>query len=192
VARRADLEGPEAGVSNDAPLESALLVPVPEAEPCVQRHRFRYDSVALRGVPAHITLLFPFMPPSAITESTKDAVREVLVPFSGFSFRLDRLERFPEGACYLAPDPGEPFVRLTRAISGRFPGYPPYGGAHADVIPHLTVAQNPDMPADEIAEIERHLPIACLAHEAWLMVEDESHDWHARSRFALSDHAARA
>jgi hypothetical protein len=189
LARRADLEGPEARVSNEAPLQSALLVPVPEAEPCVRHHRFRYDSVALRGVPAHITLLFPFMPPSAVTQSTTDAVRDVLDPFSVFSFRLDRLERFPAGACYLAPDPIAPFVHLIRAFSERFPAYPPYGGAHADVIPHLTVAQTPDVPADELAEIERHLPIACLAREAWLMVEDEDHRWRPRSQFALGDGA---
>ena len=55
----------KAHVSDPAPLESALLVPVPEAEPFVQRHRFRHDSVALRGVPAHITVLFPFVAPGS-------------------------------------------------------------------------------------------------------------------------------
>ena len=122
-------------------------------------------------------------------QSTTDAVRDVLVPFSVFSFRLNRLERFPEGASYLAPDPGEPFVRLTRAFAERFPAYPPYGGAHADVIPHLTVAQSPDVPVDELAEIESHLPIRCFARETWLMVEDKDHHWRARSRFALADGA---
>jgi 2'-5' RNA ligase len=186
LAGRADLEGSQGQVTEPEPFESALLVPVPEAEPYVQRHRFRYDSVALRGVPAHITVLFPFVPPGAMTEATPDAVRDVIAEFSAFPFSLTRLERFPEGACYLAPDPAEPFRRLTMAIAERFPEYPPYAGVHAEVIPHLTVAQTQDAPFDDLAEIERHLPIQCVAREAWLMMEDDEHRWNTRSRFALA------
>jgi 2'-5' RNA ligase len=173
-------------VSDGAPPESALLVPVPEAEPCVRQHRFRHDSVARRGVPAHITVLYPFVPPDAITDTTLASVRQVLARFPAFSFRLSRLERFPEGALYLAPDPAEPFVQLTAAVGGPFPEYPPYGGIHAEVIPHLTVAQAP-VSTDELAEVERHLPIRCVAREAWLMAEDDDRRWSTRSRFALTD-----
>lgn len=189
MAGRADLEGPEARVSEAEPRESALLVPVPEAEPCVQHHRFRHDAVALLGVPAHITVLYPFMEPDEISEAATDAVREALAPFSGFPFRLTRLAHFPEGATYLAPEPATPFVRLTMAIAERFPAYPPYGGTHAEVIPHLTVAQSPDAPAAELAEIERHLPIRCVARETWLMVEDDEHRWRNHRRFALDGSA---
>ena len=176
-------------MSDPAPLESALLVPVPEAEPFVQRHRFRHDSVALRGVPAHITVLFPFMAPGAISAATTDTVRQALTRFSAFPFSLTRLDRFPEGACYLAPDPTEPFRRLTMAIAQHFPAYPPYAGAHTEVIPHLTVAQSPDAPADELEAIESQLPIRCIAREAWLMVEGGDHRWSTRSRFAFADSA---
>src|SRR5262249_15299313 len=56
-------------------------------------------------------------------------------------------------------------------------------------IPHLTVAQSPDAPADELAEIERHLPIRCVARETWLMVEDDEHRWRNHRRFALDGSA---
>ena len=168
-------------------LESALLVPVPEAEPSVRRHRLRHDSIALRGVPAHITVLYPFVPPDGITDETAESVREVLAPFRAFSFRLSRLERFPEGALYLAPDPAEPFVRLTGAFGARFPDYRPYGGIHAEVIPHLTVAHDPDAPLAELADIRDHLPITCRAREIWLMCEDADHRWRSRSSFPLVD-----
>jgi 2'-5' RNA ligase len=185
LARRADLEGPEAHVS-EAELESALLVPVPEAESCVRPHRFRYDSVALRGVPAHITVVFPFIPPAAITDEAVDGVRQVLTRFAAFRFSLTKLKRFPEGAVYLAPDPAEPFVRLTTALVERFPAYPAYGGAYADVIPHLTVAQLPEVATlDEVNDIQSSLPIQCEAREILLMVENEDHQWDMRSRFAL-------
>ena len=39
------------------PAETAVLVPVPEAERVVGRHRARLD-----GVPAHVTVLFPLGP----------------------------------------------------------------------------------------------------------------------------------
>jgi 2'-5' RNA ligase len=192
LARRADLEDPEARVSDAPPLESALLVPVPEAEPCVQRHRFRHDSVALRGVPAHITVLFPFAAPDAISAGTKDAVRDVVADFTAFSFELSRLERFPAGALYLSPDPAAPFVRLTEAMAERFPAYPPYGGMHPVVIPHLTVAQTLDAPIGKFADIERHLPIRCVAREIWLMVENASRQWQTHSTFSLDGGGPRA
>jgi len=176
-------------VSDPAPRESALILPVPEAEPYVQRHRFRHDSVALRGVPAHITVLYPFMAPEEITDTATDEVREVLRHVPQFPFRLMRLEQFPEGATYLAPEPAAPFVDLTTAITERFPAYLPYGGAHTDVIPHLTVAQSPDAPTDELVEIERHLPIRCVARETWLMIEDDEGRWRTRSRFPFAGSA---
>jgi hypothetical protein len=48
------------------PTQSAVLVPVPEAERAVSRHRARLDAAAALGVPAHVTVLFPFVPPSEI------------------------------------------------------------------------------------------------------------------------------
>ena len=45
---------------------SGLIVEVPEAEPAVARLRERLDASAPLGIPAHITVLFPFMPPGTI------------------------------------------------------------------------------------------------------------------------------
>jgi hypothetical protein len=45
---------------------SGLIVEVPEAEPDVARLRERLDASAPLGIPAHITVLFPFMPPRTI------------------------------------------------------------------------------------------------------------------------------
>ena len=46
--------------------QGVLLVEVPEAEPAVARHRERLDANAPLGIPAHITVLFPFTPPEVI------------------------------------------------------------------------------------------------------------------------------
>ncbi len=47
---------------------TALALQVPEAEELVQEHRMRYEPSAALGVPAHITLLSPFVEPEAIDE----------------------------------------------------------------------------------------------------------------------------
>ena len=52
--------------------ESALVVLVPAAEPCVGALRLRYDPVARLGMPAHVTLLHPFVDPREMTFSYQD------------------------------------------------------------------------------------------------------------------------
>ena len=46
-------------------MPSAVVVEVPEAEPLVGAWRLRFDPVAALGMPAHVTLLYPFVAPSA-------------------------------------------------------------------------------------------------------------------------------
>jgi hypothetical protein len=48
--------------------ETALLLPVLAAEPAVGQQRARLDEAARDGVPAHITVLYPFLPPAGIGE----------------------------------------------------------------------------------------------------------------------------
>ena len=45
------------------PTESAVIVAVPAAEPAVRAHRQQFDRAAAWGVPAHVTVLYPFVPP---------------------------------------------------------------------------------------------------------------------------------
>lgn len=54
---------------------SGLIMEVPEAEPAVARHRERLDASAPLGVPAHITVLFPFMAPATIGPALRGPVR---------------------------------------------------------------------------------------------------------------------
>lgn len=91
------------------------------------------------GVPPHITILVPFMDPAHITPTVLVKAQAALMDIPSFEFTLRRVGRFPTTA-YLAPEPSEPFVTMTAALFRAFPEFPPYGGEHADVIPHLTVA----------------------------------------------------
>jgi hypothetical protein len=44
----------------------------PKAEPVVGQLRARLDRAASRGIPAHVTVLYPFVPPGQITPAVLD------------------------------------------------------------------------------------------------------------------------
>jgi 2'-5' RNA ligase len=165
---------------------SALIVTVPEAEPLVHAWRMRYDNASL-GVPAHVTLLFPFVPTAQVGDALLKELGELFRAQASFSFSLPRAARFPE-VIWLAPEPADPFRKLTELIFERYPAYPPYEGIHDEVIPHLTVAVGDRTVQDEVeVALTPHLPIAANAREVTLLVEDESGQWRGGERFSLND-----
>ena len=151
--------------------ESAILVPV-EVPVAIKRLRDRMDPFAILGVPAHITLLYPFVAPAELDESVRNVVAGIVAAEPSFPFTLAEVGRWPD-VVYLAPEPDEPFRRLTDALVEAFPDYPPYGAAHAEVVPHLTVAQA--VPESYLAAAQHALPpllpIRDVAREAWIMVK---------------------
>ena len=179
-------EGLEAGVA--AP-ESALAVNVPEAERYVGTLRERFDPVAKLGMPAHVTVLYPFMPPERITDSVVRKVRDLLSSLAAFEFRLARIGRFPSVALYLAPEPARPFIELTQAVVRAFPEYPPYGGQYDTIVPHLTVAQGSDADQDFAeAELAAALPrsgIEASSREV-VLIENSSGRWERMHSFRLA------
>jgi len=167
--------------------ESALIVPVPEAEELVGAWRERYDDSARTGVPAHVTLLYPFLPPEEITPADLERLAALFAAAPPTRYRLAEVRRFSRGVLYLAPEP-EAFLReLTGQIWSMYPHRPPYGGAFEDVIPHLTVAQVADHAVldDVEAAVAPGLPVAAHATEAWLMLHDDDGWWRAGHRFPL-------
>jgi 2'-5' RNA ligase len=167
--------------------ETALLVPVAAAEPLVRKHRLALDPVAPLGVPAHITVLYPFVPPERVDQSVCDAITDVLAGFAGFDFALTKVDAFPGGLVYLAPEPTDPFTAITRALADRWPDYPPYEGAYPDVIPHLSVAMTNGEGTTKLeAELERGLPVSSRADTVWLMEGQPEDRWAIRAVFPLS------
>src|SRR6185437_11027931 len=163
--------------------ETAVLVPVPAAERVVSSHRYRLDGAAALGVPAHVTVLFPFVPPPLITPGVVDALAAAVATVSAFGCEFPATSWFGEDVLYLAPRPDEPFRALTRAVGAAFPGYRPYGGAFADTIPHLTVGDRPfggvaDLRAAEAA-VRADLPVRARVSRVWLMAgSGAAGSWH--------------
>jgi 2'-5' RNA ligase len=170
--------------------ETALVVTVPEAEPVVGDWRAKHDWSAQRGVPAHITLLYPFAPTEKVDETMLDQLRQLFAEEAPISFELARVARFPDVA-WLAPEPSQPFSALTDLIAARFPAYPPYEGAHEEVIPHLTVAEGGPELQDRVEEaVSGHLPIRSYARDVAFLFEDDEGRWRETHRFPLSGRPA--
>ena len=160
---------PGAGVPGD--WQSALLVAVPEAEPAVREHRARLDSSARDGVPAHLTVLYPFLPPASIDGAVLASLRRLFAGFAPFGVTLDRVSWFGADVVWLAPRDDEPFRALTGAAFAAFSGCPPYGGGYADVIPHLTIGDQGDLADRRGAAqaVSRRLPVDARVTEVTLM-----------------------
>jgi 2'-5' RNA ligase len=165
--------------------QSAIIIPVPDAEPVVERYRLEYDPVALAGVPAHITLIVPWLPPEEVGEGNLGELADVLSSTTAFDFRLTRVSWFGRAVLWLAPDPAEPFIKLTTMLADRF-GTLPYDDEFDEVVPHLTIGHASDgVQLDSVAAaIAAALPIICRAEEVWVMVGD-GRTWSTRERVRL-------
>jgi 2'-5' RNA ligase len=169
-------------------LQSALIVEVPEAEPAVARHRDRFDASATHGVPAHITVLFPFMPPEMITPPVSDELGHLFARISRFRFRLDRTSWFGQDVLWLGPREPGPFRALTECVYQAFPAFPPYQGEFDDVIPHLTVGHGQALDDLRAAEesIQTHLPIDAHATAVSLITQQAGGGrWIRNAAFSL-------
>ncbi|HEX6919038.1 MAG TPA: 2'-5' RNA ligase family protein [Actinomycetes bacterium] len=126
---------------------SAVIVALPEVERVVGAIRAGVDPAAGWGVPAHVTLLVPFVPPDRIDDEVLLALTGAVGSVPRFTAVFSRIEWFGDKVVWLAPEPVDRFRVLTSAVCDRFPGYPPYGGAHPDVVPHLTIGDGDDVRA---------------------------------------------
>jgi 2'-5' RNA ligase len=172
------------------PGQTALVVPVPEAESLVGPLRREYTSSGAAGMPAHVTVLAPFAPVSELNADHERAVRELAADHDRFAFVLERVNRFPDGTVYLEPVPAEPFTGLIRAFAGRFPEHPPYMGAFPDPVPHLTVGREDDRCTTPLGEtLSTRLPLAAEARAIALFQRAEDARWRQRTRFPLGARA---
>jgi 2'-5' RNA ligase len=174
-------------------VKSGLIVEVPEAEAAVREPRSRLDSSARLGVPAHITVLFPFVPPAHIDDAVLLRLAGIFAALPAFAHRLVRTNWFDEDVLWLAPEDDAPFRSLTESVHREFPDYPPFGGQFEDVIPHLTIADRCPLEQMQSAEdlVARHLPIIAMARRVSLFVQhDASGAWTLATSFALGQVSA--
>ena len=157
-----------------APTQTAVVVTVPEAEHAVAEHRARLDRAASWGVPAHVTVLYPFVDPASVDAALVERLAEAVRSVPAFECWFRRTSWFDQDVLWLAPEPDEPFRALTQAVWRAFPDHPPYGGEYDDLSPHLTVGQRlHDGDLAELTSIEplvsSRLPVSSYVDRVHLL-----------------------
>ena len=127
-------------------LESALIIVPPRpVQSFAYPIREIHDAESFNRVPAHITLIYPFVPPDEVEDAEKVLTR-ICKKYPAFQLTLDRYGQF-ETALFLESSQPEKIIDLFAQISKAFPEYPPYEGKLGEGFhPHLTLAQF-DKPA---------------------------------------------
>lgn len=165
--------------------ETALVVLVPSAEEHILDLRRSPNTIAM---PAHITVLYPFVRRSSITSEVVTLLHRTLREVEPFTLELSEVGWFEERVLYLVPTPTAPFQEMTQLLAGAFPRYKPYGGEFKEIVPHLTVAEgaNPSKLRDAAHVITEMLPIYADVNVVCLMAQDVSGNWEIHTKFDLA------
>ncbi len=181
--------GPQVSDRPPTANEAALVVLVPEVESLVGKFRLAHDPSAALGVPAHVTINYPFVPSTRDGAELDKKLGKLFGEVAPFDFSFRRIGRFPH-QLYLPPEPAAPFRQLIERVAAAFPESPPYGGIYHDVVPHLTVADSEDEAVLDWVEAELapllklRLPVQSRADKVWL-IDNSSGRWQHRSAFPL-------
>jgi hypothetical protein len=185
----------EAGPPAAEPVESAVIVPLLQADALLRAWKPRWEPPAPVGIPACVTLAYPFLTPDELGPAALSGLAAVFAAQPPLTVRLAGVTRWP-GLVVLLPDPAEQFVALAEQVQARFPTSRTPGGG--TLVPHVTALRSRDDHAlDEAAsELAAKLPLdvniaeawlvqAAGGKRAWLAAEGAGERWTLRMRFPL-------
>ena len=133
-------------------------------------------------MPAHVTILYPFVAPADLTPAVREDVAAIAAEMRSFTVTFATAARWP-GLVHLEPQPSSPFTALIDRAATCFPEHPPYAGAISEVIPHVTVVESRDAPFDEILVAARAaLPFEAEAEGLEVLAEGDDGRWRRRWR----------
>lgn len=163
--------------------QTAVVIPVPDAEPLLTAVTRHYPEAVRGGVPAHVSLLYPFVPADQLDTQVIARLSGLFDAQPVISTTFRTIGRHDGFVC-LRPDPPTMLDGVTTTIRQTWPSLTPYNGRYGDVAAHLTVAIHTS--SARAAEIERtllptYLPVEAELREAWLVVFDQR--WSLRKRF---------
>jgi 2'-5' RNA ligase len=170
--------------------ETGLILHIPEAEPVVGPWRSQHDSSAPLGVPAHVTIVYPWIPIELLASDDRAAVAAIVARMSPLDLTFGGFGRFPD-VLWLDPRPTEPILALISTLTRRWPAYLPYGGEYGDrPTPHLTVSDtyDPSQLDHIIADIEPALPLRSRVDELSLLVR-RADCWRTEQTFPFASAA---
>lgn len=169
--------------------ESGIVVTFPGVDAVVGTFRQRLDPSGMSGLGSHVTVLYPFVPPSRLTPDVLQAVERIARDTRRFDVTFARTEWFGDRVLWLAPEPAAPLQDLTARFVAEFPGYPPYGDPAGEPIPHLSIAV--DAPVPEMLDADRALagllPVMTqAAHVTLVARRSEPVRWTVLARYPLA------
>lgn len=163
--------------------QSAVIVRIP-IPPALERLRRAHLGEIGSGIPAHVTVLYPFVAPDELDAGVRARLAEVASTMEPFTATFRAVGRFPD-VLYLEPEPAAAFSALTDRVAAAWPDHPPYGGAFDAVIPHLTLIEAAAATQTPNAFVERWLPIERSVGALEVIVGDEARHWRRHWRIPL-------
>ncbi|GAA1932019.1 2'-5' RNA ligase family protein [Streptomyces durmitorensis] len=139
-----------------APGTTAVLALLPDAEPLLELASQVDTRVVRPGVPAHATLLYPWLPAEEVDARELERLRAVLVRAAPEAGRIPlRLAEVEQAGAFIGI-PVPELRSLATAVRTAFPEQVPYGGRFGqDPQVHVTVSL--DATARTAADIARRV-----------------------------------
>lgn len=166
--------------------DTALIIRV-ELPAALAALRLRNDANAADGIPAHVTLLYPFAAPASIDDGVLGVVADIVAGHAAWSIVLGERRRWPD-TLYASVEPEAPVRALQADLAAAFPTLPLYGGSYP-FTPHVTISEGPGAldPAVSADPAWGDLPFAWEADAVELIVHGEDGRWHVARRFPLGE-----
>ncbi|WP_405942646.1 2'-5' RNA ligase family protein [Streptomyces sp. NBC_00207] len=161
------------------PGTTAVVIVLSDAAPLLDA-AWRIDpALVRRGVPAHVSLFYPFVPESALTGQDEEGVRSLAASFPAADLLLEELVTASGFVAVTVPE----LQPIVDAFHAQWPGLLPYRGRFgARPAAHVTVAMGADDPTASArvrAAVGSLLPLRTRAAAVQLVVLTEE-GWRPR------------
>ncbi|MEU8484606.1 2'-5' RNA ligase family protein [Streptomyces sp. NPDC048641] len=157
---------------------SALVITLPMANPLLEAVAEVSPALVRKGLPAHVSLLYPFLPAAELTAEVDAEVRDLAASLPAVETDLKDFVTAPRFVAVPVPA----LQAVADAFCARWPHIAPYGGRFGErPEPHVTLATG---ATDEEAELVRDrvrplLPLRVVAWRVDLVVRTDR-DWRLR------------
>lgn len=167
-----------------APDASAIIVRA-HLPPALEALRRASVKDASRGLPAHITLLSPFVRDGELDAALRRRLAGIFNRHLAFDYHLIG-PKASSDTIYAGVDSERPFLELYRDLSVAFPDFPIYEVRDAEFIPHVTIAGGLAPDKRIVTDRAWHaLPTRRRAHTVELIAPGPDRRWATVWRFRL-------
>jgi 2'-5' RNA ligase len=160
-------------------LSTAVIIVAPHEVQAIAVPTLRqYALDTLIRVPAHLTLLYPFVNYERLGEACSK-LRSIFANVRPFEITMDGYDNFPT-VSFMKPANPTSVQEVFRKIYAAFPEYPPYRGAFGnDLHPHMTVGEFNSETERQDAILPEYPPTTFRAERAHVLygIDGEALPW---------------